>query len=284
MNKIVNIIDVTARDGLQNLGKIISTNNKIELINRLSNCGFKHIEVGSHVNPKLIQMADSLQVYDKIEKRNNVKYTMLIPNYKKFKEIEHGKISSISTITATSESFVRKNMNSDIKTSLIDIEQINNNRLINPFLLRVYISCCFGCPFEGEINLDKLKYILQNLPNNIDELVLSDTIGSITITKLEIILDMINNLNLANEKITLHIHCSDDKIESVIDTSLKYDIMNFDVSLSKLGGCPSAGKIINYNMSAIKVVEYLEYLGYTTGIDRDKLINTEDWLNRIIKE
>lgn len=283
MKKYINLIDVTARDGLQNLKKIIPLNEKINLVNKLTECGFNHIEVGSYVTPKLIQMSNSLEVYQSINKKDKTKYTVLVPSLKKFMEIENKLLPSISTITTVSETFAQKNMNMDIETSIDNINSICKFKKKYPFWLRIYVSCCFGCPFEGDIPLIKLYKILNSMHYNIDEIVISDTIGSISINKLEKVLNMLNNMNVDKNKCALHIHCADEIIPNIIDTALQNDITKFDVSLSNLGGCPYAAKENNYNMSAIKTIEYLEQIGYITDINKEKLIETELWLNKIIK-
>lgn len=287
MKKLVNIIDVTARDGLQNLKKIIPVEKRIDLVNKLSESGIKHIEFGSYVSPKLHQMKNSLEVYSKINRKEGIKYTILVPSSKKFIEMEQNDIKPfphISTITAASETFTQKNMNMNIYDSIDNIHSISSFKQKYNFWLRTYISCCFGCPFEGEISLKILNRIINLLPLTVDEIVISDTIGQINLDKMKNIYSLLNSSNINKKKFTLHVHCTDKKIPLIIDEALKNNIYNFDVSLSKLGGCPSAGKEINYNMNAIKTIEYLEKIGFETNINKENLIETEKWLNNIIKE
>ena len=81
--KKVSIYEVGPRDGLQNEKKIIPTNIKVKLINRLSDCNFKNIEVGSFVSPRWVpQMADSNKVLERIKKKQGIKYPVFTSNLK----------------------------------------------------------------------------------------------------------------------------------------------------------------------------------------------------------
>ncbi len=63
MDDFVTIVEVGPRDGLQNEKQILSATTKIELINRLADCGVPVIEAGSFVSPKWVpQMADTESV------------------------------------------------------------------------------------------------------------------------------------------------------------------------------------------------------------------------------
>lgn len=288
MKKTINLIDVTARDGLQNLKKILTTNQKIELVDRLTDCGYNHIEVGSYVTPKLLQMKDSLQVHQKIRRQNNIKYTMLVPSSQKFIEMDNNIQknvfpNSISTITTISETFANKNMKMTISDSIDNIHSIAQMKHKYNFWLRTYISCCFGCPYEEQIDKRVLYRILLTLPIEVDEIIISDTIGKFDENSLNGILSSLKEQFNMN-KFGLHVHCTNDKIPTLFSVALKYGINNYDVSLSQLGGCPYANKDINYNMSALETVKYLNKIGYETGINETKLVETENWLNSVIKE
>ena len=79
----VQLKEVGPRDGLQNEKAIITTENKIELINRLSDTGLDYIEVSSFVHPKWIpQLTDAVDVLKGIDRKPGITYAALVPNLK----------------------------------------------------------------------------------------------------------------------------------------------------------------------------------------------------------
>src|SRR5579863_7293197 len=106
----VRIVEVAPRDGLQNESTVLETHLKIELINRLSQCGFQDIEVTSFVSPKRIpQLADHSEVFKSINKSSAIRYWTLVPNMQGFEEALKVGVQNIAIFTAASETFNQKN-------------------------------------------------------------------------------------------------------------------------------------------------------------------------------
>ena len=115
----VRIVEVSPRDGLQNEKTMVSTVDKIELINRLSDCGLKTIEATSFVSPKWVpQMADAAEVYAGIDKRPGIAYPVLVPNLQGYERARAVGVQEIAVFTAASEAFNQKNINASIAESL----------------------------------------------------------------------------------------------------------------------------------------------------------------------
>ncbi len=115
----VKIFEVGPRDGLQNEKTIISTALKVQLIERLVQCGIKNIETTSFVSPKWVpQMGDASQVMQKLSKSLDARYTVLVPNLKGWQEALKSNVSDIAIFAAASESFSKKNINCSIQESL----------------------------------------------------------------------------------------------------------------------------------------------------------------------
>jgi hydroxymethylglutaryl-CoA lyase len=111
----VKIVEVGPRDGLQNEKEIIPAQEKVDFINRLSECGYKTIETTSFVSPKWVpQMGDADEVYGKIEKKLGVNYTVLVPNLKGMEGAVKSGVKEIAVFTAASETFTQKNTNCTI--------------------------------------------------------------------------------------------------------------------------------------------------------------------------
>ena len=119
MRNLVNIFEMSPRDGLQNEKKFISTDEKVFLIDQLSQCGFNKIETSSFVSHKWVpQLADATEVFKRINRNKNTKYTALTPNERGFNDALNANVDEVAIFTAASETFCKKNTNCDIETSL----------------------------------------------------------------------------------------------------------------------------------------------------------------------
>lgn len=266
--KIVKIFDVTLRDGIQNLKgnsiPIFSPAMKQRIINRLIYANVKQIEFGSNVSPKIIEMANTKNVVSSFELYDHdtsLKLCLLVPNYKKYMETLNWKgsqhVNKYSLITACSEEFINKNTQMTFEQNLEQIDKILQNTKSK---CRLYISCCFGCPIEGQTNTKHL-YNLKNIINKyslnpfVDEIVLSDTIGSYDMNQL----DEYMKLYKSSGKISLHIH-SDQHDKNISQIIHKYfrDIVSIDTSMGNIGGCPNVDKSkIKPNLSTLKLAKII---------------------------
>jgi len=83
--KIVEIIEVGPRDGLQIEPQILSTSEKLRMIDALTDAGLNEIEAGSIVNPKAVpQMADTDELFKNLNRREGVRYRAFWLNPKGF--------------------------------------------------------------------------------------------------------------------------------------------------------------------------------------------------------
>ena len=167
----VRIVEVGPRDGLQNEKEMLSCNDKVQLIEALAKTGIQHIEAGSFVSPKWVpKMADSLQVMQKIQRLDHVRYAALTPNLKGFQQALEAGASEIAIFAAASESFSQKNINCSIEESLQRFIPIMGQAKKLNLPVRGYVSCILGCPYEGTITQDnaqlhftQVKYVSQRL-------------------------------------------------------------------------------------------------------------------------
>ena len=102
----VTLVEVGARDGLQNEQTPITTDIRIDLCNRLSDAGFPNVEAGSFVSPKWVpQMADTAELMARIERRPGVIYSVLTPNLKGFEGALAARADEVVIFGAASEAF-----------------------------------------------------------------------------------------------------------------------------------------------------------------------------------
>ena len=279
----VNIYEVGPRDGLQNEKKIIPTKIKVALIDMLTSCNFKEIEIGSFVSPKWVpQMQDSLEVDRLIKKKKNIKYPILVPNLKGLEKAIAENIKTICVFTTASESFSKKNTNCTVTQSLKRIEKIIYLANKNGIKTRGYISCVMGCPYEGSISFSKTANICKEL-NDLGcyEISLGDTIGVgtpiDTVKMLDQVLKYINIKNLA-----VHFHDTYGQALSNILASLQKGIFKIDSSIGGLGGCPFA-KGAKGNVATEDVVFMLNGMNISTGLTLKNIVKISKFIFKYLE-
>ena len=179
MSKVVEIFEVGPRDGLQNEKTNINTADKIKLIDALSECGIKKIEVSSFVSSKWIpQLADAKHVFKNITRNSSVKYTALTPNMKGLNAAKSANVDEVAVFAAASETFSKKNINCSIEESFERFYPLILEALRQNIPVRGYISCITDCPYEGKIEPSAvIKVASKLLKLGCYQISLGDTIG-----------------------------------------------------------------------------------------------------------
>lgn len=272
MRKII-FSDVTARDGLQSLKKILTVEQRVKLIKQLSNCMFSEIEVGSLVNPKIIPaMKDSLEVYTKTLD-DKFKSYVLVGNEKNISDINFHKIKYFSLFTSPSNQFNINNINTDVEGSFERFKKMINklDKRENHYI-KGYISCVSDCPFEGEISIDKVLDTIKKYKEiGVDEICLADTIGTLKPDKLNRILQNSEKI-YDNNLISLHLHTENElttnRWKENLNVAINNNVYKFDTSLLGIGGCPavySKNRCKTGNLNIIHSVSYFKEIGLNVG-------------------
>jgi isopropylmalate/homocitrate/citramalate synthase len=275
--KSVKIVEVGPRDGLQAESVTLSPEKRIEFINLLSDTGLMAIEVGSFVSPSWIpQLAHSDQVYQEIERKPGVDYSLLVPNQKGYEEAIQNSVQSISVFTAASETFNTRNINASIEESLANFADFIPKAKALNMRVRGYISCAIACPFEGPTPPERVADITEKLLNiGCDEISLGDTIGVGTPAQVQ---QLLQNIHAPKEKIAVHFHDTYGQGIANIYAALEMGISIIDSSVSGLGGCPYAPGASG-NVATEDVVYLLKGLGVETGINMTKLLKSAEFID-----
>lgn len=278
----ITIYEVGPRDGLQNEKEIIGTEQKVELINLLSDVGFEKIEVTSFVSPKWVpQMADATEVLSNISRSANVTYAALTPNMKGFEKALEANVDEIAIFGAASESFSQKNINCSIQESLERFAPVVKAGREANLPVRAYVSCVAGCPYEGDIAPEAVKKVAEQLLNmGCYEVSLGDTIGKGTPELISNMLQAVLKVLPANQ-IAGHYHDTNGRALENVEASLDLGITTFDSAVGGLGGCPYAPGAKG-NLSTNSLAKMLNEKGYETGLDMEKLQKAEDYLSQNI--
>ena len=180
MNDHVRIVEVGPRDGLQNEAMQVPTATKVELIDRLSACGFPVVEATSFVSPKWIpQLADAAEVFSAIQRLPGVSYPVLVPNEKGYDRAREVGAQEVAVFTAASETFNLKNINAGIDESIERFRPVLERAKVDGVKVRGYVSTVLGCPYQGEVPLADVVRVAKKLHAlGCYEVSLGDTIGA----------------------------------------------------------------------------------------------------------
>ncbi len=275
----VRIVEVGPRDGLQNEKTIVPAAVKIELIERLVDCGLKTVEATSFVSPKWVpQLADAAEVYSGIRKREGVAYPVLVPNEKGYARAREVGVTEIAVFSAASEAFNRKNINASIDESIERFMPVLERARADGVKVRGYVSTVLGCPYQGEVPLADVVRVAERLHAlGCYEISLGDTIGVGTPEKARAMLRAVAAAVPVNA-LAVHFHDTYGQALANIHACLEEGVAVVDSAVSGTGGCPYARGATG-NVATEDVVYMLHGMGIATGIDLQALVATGQWLS-----
>jgi hydroxymethylglutaryl-CoA lyase len=271
MAEHVTLYEMSPRDGLQNEARAIATADKIALVDRLTACGFTHIEVASFVSPRWVpQMADGAAVLAGIARRPGVTYAALTPNLQGYMAARDARAGEVAIFGAASETFSRRNINATIAESLARFAPVAEAARADGISLRGYVSCVTDCPFEGAVEPVRVAEVTERLLDlGCRAVSLGDTIGHGTPERVAAMLEAVLAVADAGQ-LAGHFHDTRGHALANIEVSLGMGLRVFDASCGGLGGCPYAPGAAG-NVATEAVAARLAGLGYTTGLDPEKL-------------
>ncbi len=316
--KSIKIYEMLLRDGLQSLKQVYSLEDKVLIYKLIEETGLSNIEFGSMTSEKILpQMSKSLELHELIskQKRPNTNLIMLCPSIRGLEKILLSGIKQISLLCSASEQFSYKNLNCDknisINTMFTQLGLITNN---NFELIRIYVSCTFGSPWDnfdveylnkliGLINQIYEFVKLNSIRHENFDIVLSDTFGLGTEEKLSELYKCLKErlgTNIFNY-LALHLHTCQIKVnnnigdnifvsnksigfEKLILISLDYGIKKYDSSLLGIGGCPFGEDNLKGNLSTQDLINFLESNDYDININKEKLLNNSFQINKILSK
>jgi hydroxymethylglutaryl-CoA lyase len=275
----VRIVEVGARDGLQNEKSILPAATKVELIDRLGDTGLDTIEATSFVSPKWVpQLADAAEVYAAIRKKPGVRYPVLVPNLQGYERARAVGVTDIAVFSAASEAFNRKNINASIDESIERFMPVMERARADGVSVRGYVSTVLGCPYQGDVPLADVVRVARCLHDlGCYEVSLGDTIGIGTPASARAMLAAVA-AEVPMAALAVHFHDTRGQALANILACLELGVAVVDSSVSGAGGCPYARGATG-NVASEDVVYMLHGMGIATGVDLDKLIETGRWLS-----
>ena len=279
MNTRVDIVEMSPRDGLQNESTVLSTEDKIELVERAVRAGARRVEVTSFVNPTRVpQMADADELMAALPRHKGVSYAGLVMNRRGLDRALAAGVDEVDVVVVATDTFSHRNQGMSTR-DMCDLagELIAHAREAGKFTT-VTVAASFGCPFEGEVSLDRLRHVLERVvdagPN---ELALADTIGVAVPT------DITERLELAREVagsgLPLRLHLHDTRHTGVANAvaAVEFGVTTLDASIGGAGGCPFAPAATG-NVATEDLLYLFDRMGVESGVDLTEVIAAAGWL------
>lgn len=289
MNDRLKIYEVGPRDGLQNEAAIVSTENKLALIEGLVSAGIRYVEATSFVHPKAVpQMADADDVMRKTRANHmgqSVRFVGLVFNQRGYERAISSGCREIAFGVSVSDTFSRRNtgMSAEQLMQVTGelVEQAKTDGLWN----RVYISAAWVCPFEGPIRPRKaIAYVEMVNEMQPDEISIADTVGYATPLEVGHLMDQLAR-RLDIDHLAVHLHDTQALGLANASAAMQAGVRIFDTSIGGIGGCPFAPGAAG-NLATEDLVFMAYKMGLGTGVDFDKLwsivYELEQWLGRPI--
>ncbi|MCD0505837.1 hydroxymethylglutaryl-CoA lyase [Bordetella petrii] len=275
----VKIVEVSPRDGLQNEKELISTDIKVELVDRLTAAGFPNVEATSFVSPKWVpQMADAADVMARIQRKPGVIYSVLTPNMKGLEGALAAKADEVVIFGAASEAFAQKNINCSIAESIARFEPVAEAARAAGVRVRGAISCALGCPYQGEVPIESVVDVARRfMALGCDEIDVADTIGVGTPQRVRDVMAAVTR-DVDPARVSGHFHDTYGQALANILAALETGITIFHTSVAGLGGCPYA-KGATGNVATEDVLYMLRGLDIDTGVDFDAVVDIGQWMS-----
>lgn len=271
----VRIREVGPRDGFQNEPETIPTEEKVRLIDMLSECGLRRLEVTSFVRPDVIpQLADAEEVLAGVRRREGVAFSVLIPNERGLERAlrVRERFDEVSVFVSASESHNRANVNRSIEDSLAGLERTLATAGEAGLRREGVISVSFGCPYEGEVPPERVFGIAERLAAaGCEEVGFGDTTGMANPRQVGGFFAAARE-RLGGVELTAHFHNTRGQGLANVLAALEQGVRSFESSFGELGGCPVPPGATG-NVATEDVVSMLHEMGVETGVDLERLVD-----------
>jgi hydroxymethylglutaryl-CoA lyase len=278
---LISLREVGPRDGLQNEDPV-PTEAKVELIDALSQTGVRRIEAVSFVHPKAIpQMADADEVWKRIHRNDDVRYSALVPNLRGARRALDAGFTEIEVVVSASDTHNRKNVNRSTEESLDDIAGLIASAHDADATVQVIVSTAWGCPYEGDVPVERVVAVASRaVRDGADGMSFGDTTGMATPSRVQ---RLVGEFRSAHPDLPLNLHFHNTRGTGLANvlTALQLGVADFDASVGGLGGCPYAPGATG-NVATEELVHMVEDMGVATGVNLEAMIDAAATAERIV--
>lgn len=282
--QMIELCEVGPRDGIQNEKVLLTTGQKVEMIERAIGAGVRKVEAVSFVNPKVVpQMADAETVVDQLEKREGTEIAGLVLSASGIDRALSTSIDRLHATLAVSDTFNKKNARRTTQEGINELtHSLKEAKGERPFT--AVLATSFGCPYEGEV---AEKQVIQAAEDFVkagaDSVVLADTTGMANPISVKERVASVQKAVGEDIKLGLHFHNTRGLGLANVFAGYEAGITRFDASIGGLGGCPFAPNAVG-NVSSEDMIHMFEEMGVPTGVDLDKMIDLarqiEYWMGK----
>jgi len=277
----VKIREVAPRDGFQSLRDFIPTDQKLRVIEAISQAGVCEIEATSFVSPKAVpHLKDAAELMARVPRNGNT-YAALVPNFKGAQNGIHSGVDKLVVVISATESHNQENIRRSIRQSLDDLDSIFTMAKDNDVAVMGAIAVSFGCPYQGDVpEEDVFKIVKEYLERGAATIILADTTGMGTPPRVD---RMVREFQTAfpDTDYVLHFHNNRGTAMANLFAAILAGATSFDTSLGGIGGCPYVPQAAG-NLPTEDVVYMLEDMGIGTGIDLEGIIRAAQLLEKIL--
>ena len=283
MAERVNILDVSARDGLQNEPSLVATADKFSLLEKLVRAGVTDIQATSFVHPGWVpQMADAEALAARFQEFRGVRFSALVPNMKGYERAVAAGLRYLEFVLSASDSFNRKNLNRTLAESLDLLSAVSKEAERDGVVLRTGISTSFHCPFEGRISAEALLAVVRAARERAPwRIAICDTDGMAFPDQVREAMALIGReTKLQPTEFSLHFHDTYGRGLANTLAGLDAGVREFDGAVGGLGGCPYCPGASG-NLATEDLVDFLHGMGFETGIDLEKLVDAAEFASGV---
>jgi hydroxymethylglutaryl-CoA lyase len=282
MGQDIQIVEVGPRDGLQNESVILSTDDKVALIDHLIDSGITRIEAVSFAHPKYVpQLADAEAVMERLDKRPGVSYIGLVMNWRGWVRAVDTGIDEVNVPLFASDTFNRKNQGAPTSETVAVLAQIAHDAHRQGIRVTATIGTAWGGPFEGEVAIENLLEAVAGAATaGIDELAIADTIGvgdpwSVT--------ERLNAVRALVPDTPLRVHFHDTRNTGLANAyaAIEAGVSTIDASVGGIGGCPFAPAATG-NIPTDDLVYMLNRGGFDHGVSLTSLIGVSGEVGELL--
>ena len=281
MNDQAIVNEVGPRDGLQSQSRILSVDERLQLIGALEAAGIRRIEVGSFASPRAVPaMAGTDRLLERLSGDGRTTYTSMVPNLKGYRFARVAGAASVTVIAYATETMAQRNVRMTLEETERAADDILHLARDDGVEVIVIVAVAFACPFEGTVEPGFVRDIAARyLESGVARLVLADTIGAADPAQVG---QLARGMVEAHGADRLGCHFHDTRAMGLANVyaALQAGIRWFDSSIGGLGGCPFAPGASG-NVATEDVVMMLHQMGFETGIDLSKLLEASDLATRL---
>jgi hydroxymethylglutaryl-CoA lyase len=280
----VDLREVGPRDGFQNEPEVIATDDKVRLVEMLARTGIPRLEVTSFVRADVVpQLGDGKEVLERAEIPAEVAVSVLVPNERGLDgalEVRE-RIDEVNLFLSATETHNRENVNRSIEESLAGIERVVERAGAEGLRCEGVISVAFGCPYEGEVPVERVMAIAERLAAaGCEEVAFGDTTGMANPRQVTDFFGTATE-RLPDAQLTAHFHNTRGQGLANVLAALDAGVSSFESSFAELGGCP-VPRGATGNIASEDLVSMLHEMGYSTGVDLSALLEAAREAQRIL--